>query len=227
MGRCLFIAIGIVFLFSLPSRAQVPPDPQLLAEINKIKAIDNHAHPLRYTAEGEKPDDEYDALPLEAIDPFPLPLRLSPENREFIDAWKHFYNYQHNDMAAAHTDELLVVKKKVFQQQGEGFPNWVLDQLNIETMFANRVAMGRGLKAPRFRWVSFVDALLLPLSNETAKKSNRDYAGFYPGEEKLLKRYLTDLGLKTLPPTLDQYTVKVVTATLERQKQQGVIALKY
>src|SRR5690349_11952172 len=84
--------IHLVFLVSIPPFAQYSADPQLLSEINKIKAVDNHAHPLRYVAEGGKPDDEYDALPLEAIDPFPLPLRLSPENREFIDAWKHFYS---------------------------------------------------------------------------------------------------------------------------------------
>lgn len=207
--------------------AQTPPDQQLLDEINKIKAIDNHAHPLRYDAEGEKPDDEFDALPLEAIDPFPLPLRLRLDNPEFIGAWKQFYNYNYDDMLPAHLAELLAAKKKVLQQQGPNFPNWALDQLNIETMFANRVAMGRGLASPRFRWVSFVDALLYPLSNETAKKSNRDYAGFYPGEEKLLKRYLADLGLKSLPATLDLYAKNVVTATLERQKQQGVLALKY
>jgi predicted TIM-barrel fold metal-dependent hydrolase len=199
----------------------------LLAEINKIKAIDNHAHPLKYVAEGEKPDDEYDALPLEAIEPFPLPVRLSPDNTEFINAWKHFYNYSYTDMLQPHIDELLATKKKLLQQQGQNFPNWVLDRLNIETMFANRVAMGRGLASPRFRWVSFVDALLFPLSNETAEKSNRDYAGFYPAEEKLLKRYLNDLQLQDLPATLDDYTTRVVTATLERQKQQGVIALKF
>ena len=227
MLRKLLNVILILVVVPSPVFAQHGADPQLVAEINKIKAIDNHAHPLRYVAEGDKPDDEYDALPLEGIDPFPLPLRLSTENREFIGAWKHFYSYDHNDMLQAHTDELLVIKKKVLQQQGQNFPNWVLDQLNIETMFANRVAMGRGLTAPNFRWVSFVDALLFPLNNETAKRSNRDYAGFYPGEEKLLKRYLADLGLKRLPATLDEYLTKVVTATLERQKAQGVIALKY
>ena len=42
-------------------------------------------------------------------------------------------------------EELLATKKKLYQQQGDNFPNWVLDKLNIETMFANRVAMGRGL----------------------------------------------------------------------------------
>jgi hypothetical protein len=227
LTKKLAVFISFFFIVTLNIQAQAPPDPQLLAEINKIKAIDNHAHPLRYVGEGEKPDDEYDALPLEAIEPFPLPVRLAPDNPEFISAWKHFYSYKYDDMLSTHVDELLGTKKKVYQLEGDRFPNWVLDQLNIETMFANRVALGRGLTSPRFRWVSFVDALMFPLNNDTAKKSNRDYAGFYPGEEKLLKRYLNDLGLKDLPPTLDQYLTKVVTGTIERQKQQGVVALKY
>ena len=94
-------------------------------------------------------------------------------------------------------------------------------------MFANRVAMGRGLVTPRFRWVSFVDALIFPLSNEAAKRSNPDYRGFYPGEERLLKRYLASAGLEALPTTLDAYLAKVVTATLESQKRDGAVAVKF
>jgi predicted TIM-barrel fold metal-dependent hydrolase len=94
-------------------------------------------------------------------------------------------------------------------------------------MFANRVAMGRGLANPRFRWVSFVDALIFPLSNSAAKRSDPDYRGFYPGEEQLLKRYIASAGLKDLPLTLDAYLAKVVTATLESQKRDGVIAVKF
>src|SRR5205807_2234476 len=82
--------------------------------------------------------------------------------------------------------DLLAAKQSVLKQRGEGTPAWILDQLNIETMFANRVAMGRGLTAPRFRWVAFDDALIFPLNNEAAKRSNPDYKGFYPAEEKLL-----------------------------------------
>ncbi|HYK19832.1 MAG TPA: hypothetical protein VEV42_03800, partial [Pyrinomonadaceae bacterium] len=74
MIKKLLVVISILIFVSLPAIAQYPADPQLLSEINKIKAIDNHAHPLRYVAEGDKPDDEYDALPLDSIDPFPLPL---------------------------------------------------------------------------------------------------------------------------------------------------------
>ena len=69
------------FVLAVPNiPGQTPADPQLAAAIEKIKAIDNHAHPLRYVAPGEKPDDEFDALPLDAIGPIPLPVRLNPGN---------------------------------------------------------------------------------------------------------------------------------------------------
>ncbi|HVS21954.1 MAG TPA: amidohydrolase family protein [Pyrinomonadaceae bacterium] len=211
----------------LGTHIDAQPNPDLLAEISKIKAIDNHAHPLKYVAEGEKPDDEFDALPLDVIEAFPLPLRLSPTNPEFIRAWHDLYGYAYNDMNSAHVAELLRTKQGVMRDRGDSFPAWILDRLNIETMFANRVAMGRGLVAPRFRWVAFDDALIFPLNNDAAKRFNRDYAAFYPGEERLLKRYLTDLKLNALPSSLDEYAKKVVTATLERQKQTGAVAVKF
>jgi len=207
--------------------AQTVADPSLLAEISKIKAIDNHAHPLKYIAEGEKPDDEFDALPLDVIEAFPLPVRLNPANAEFIGAWRALYRYSHNDLSEAHTRELMATKQHVMKERSDGFPAWVLDQLNIETMFANRVAMGRGLVAPRFRWVAFDDTLIFPLNNEAARRSNRDYKAFYPGEERLLKRYLADLKINSLPPSLDAYLKSVVTPTLERQKQNGAVAVKF
>lgn len=212
---------------SSPVHAQVAADRDLLAEIFKIKAIDNHAHPLKYVAEGEKPDDEYDALPLDVIEPFPLPVRLSPTNAEFVRAWHDLFGYTHKDMSDAHVTELMKIKERVTRERGDGFPAWVLDQLNIETMFANRVAMGRGLTAPRFRWVAFDDALIFPLNNGAAEASNRDYKAFYPSEERLLKRYLSDLKIKALPLTLDAYLKRVITPTLERQKQNGAVAIKF
>jgi len=217
----------LIFLFAATLNAQSKADPSLLAEIYKIKAIDNHAHPLKYVAEGEKADDEYDALPLDVMEPFPLPVRLNPSNAEFIRAWHDLYGYRHDDMSDAHMRELVGIKQRALKERGEGFPAWILDQLNIETMFANRVAMGRGLTAPRFRWVAFDDALIFPLNNEAAKRSNRDYKAFYPGEEKLLKRYLGDLKINAVPLTLNEYLARVVTPTLERQKRNGAVAIKF
>jgi hypothetical protein len=222
----LFLLASIC-LVSLNIHAQTRADADLLNEISRIKAIDNHAHPLKYVATGEKADDEFDALPLDALEPFPLPLRLNPTNPEFIGAWRALYRYAHDDMSEAHLRELLTVKQRVLKERGDSFPAWVLDQLNIETMFANRVAMGRGLSAPRFRWVAFDDALIFPLNNEAAKRFNRDYRAFFPGEERLLKRYLADLKISGLPPSLEAYLKTVVTPTLERQKQNGAVAIKY
>ncbi len=222
-------AVAVTVLCERPSsvNAQAGVDRDLLSDIMKLKAIDNHAHPVKYVADGEPADTEFDALPLDAIMAFPLPVRLSPANPEFIRAWRDLYGYKHNDMVEAHVRELMSAKQAVIKQRGEAMPAWILDQLNIETMFANRVAMGRGLTAPRFRWVAFDDALLFPLSNEWQKRFNPDYKGFYPAEEKLLKRYLTDSNVRALPPTLDSYLKQVVTPTLERQKRNGAVAIKY
>ena len=227
----LIIPVLLTFGFALQqpeaAQTQTTADAQLVAEISKIKAIDNHAHPLRYVAEGDKPDDEYDALPLEGLEPFGLPPRITPANPEFIGAWRDLFNYPHLDMSEAHVKELATAKQRVMRERGDNYPNWVLDKLGIETMFANRVAMGRGLKPPRFQWVSFVDALIVPLNNEAASRTNPDYKLFYAGEEKLLKRYLAESKLARLPATLDAYLKNVVTATLERHKAGGAIAVKF
>src|SRR6266550_837498 len=91
--RKLVIALTLVIAIGnlSPMFTQTGVDRDLLNEIYKIKAIDNHAHPLKHVAEGEKPDDEYDALPLDAITVFPLPIRVAPSNPEFIHAWKQLY----------------------------------------------------------------------------------------------------------------------------------------
>ena len=223
IGCAALVIVSLAFVVN----AQTKADPSLLAEINKIKAIDNHAHPLKYVGEGEKPDDEFDALPLDVIEQFPLPVRLNPANPEFVHAWHDLYGYKHDDLSETHLRELMATKQRVLKERGDRFPAWVLDQLNLETMFANRVAMGRGLAAPRFRWVAFDDALIFPLNNEAARRSNRDYKAFFPGEEKLLKRYLTDLKISALPATLNEYLAKVITPTLERQKRNSAMAIKF
>src|SRR5438270_13848165 len=108
------LTIAFICLPALHVRAQTVADPALLAQINRIKAIDNHAHPLKYVAPGEKPDDEFDALPLDAIEAFPSPLRLSPANPEFIRAWHDLYGYTCNDMNPAHVAELMQAKQRVW-----------------------------------------------------------------------------------------------------------------
>ena len=159
-------AVALVCLFLAPTLRAQTADPQLLAEINKIKAIDNHSHPPKLVAAGEK-DDDFDALPCDPLEPSDPTTITRPDNPQYIAAWKALYNYPYDDRSPEHVKELLQTKQKVMQEQGDNFPNWVLDQLGIETELANRVALGRGLQPPRFRWVPFDDALMYPLKNSS------------------------------------------------------------
>lgn len=217
----LLLAVAGVF----PAAAQM--DPELAGVIETTKAIDNHAHPLKYVAEGQPRDEDYDQLPCDTLEQGPGPSRTRIENPEWIEAWRALYGYQYNDAAPEHIKELAAAKERAKREHGVDYPAWVLDKMGIETMFANRVAMGPGLAPPRFRWVPFTDALLVPLNNDGGKRRNPDYKWFYEHAEKLLKRYLSDLHLDAPPATLAEYVAKVVMPTLERQKREGAVALKF
>lgn len=227
MSRSLILlpmGLAVISLSHCRISAQVIADPLLAAEIAKIKAIDNHEHPLQVISLGKSDTEE---TYVSSLAPLDIPVRLRADNPEYVRAWRSLYGYAHYDMAKDHLRGLMEIKQRVLHEQGEGFPLWVLDRLGIEVMFANRVAMGRGLSAPRFRWVPFADPLLFPLNNEGMSKPNPDYRERYVGAERILKRYLREAGVTKPPPTLDQYLRKLVTATLERQRRQGAIALKF
>ena len=103
----------------------------------------------------------------------------------------------------------------------------MLDQLGIETELANRITVGRGLTAPHFRWVPFDDALLFPLSNSELAQASPDRKFFFSREDMLLARYKKELGVSSQPASLDDYLKSVVTPELEKQKQNGAVAIKF
>jgi hypothetical protein len=176
-------------------------------------------------------DHDYDALPFALLDPPPpgtiaAQVSLRNDNPAFVRAWKALFNYPHADASEAHLKDAVALKQKAIAAHGAGYPAWVLDRLGIEIVLANRVAMGPELTPPRFRWVPYADALLFPLDNAAAKASNRDYAAFYPAEEKLLQRYMSESHVSALPTTLADYCRTLVTPTLERHKAGGAVAEK-
>ena len=222
LSRVLVIQFLFITVYTCAQNA----DPQLLAAIQQIKAIDNHSHPPKLVSPGEK-DDDFDALPCDPLEPSDPTLISRPTNPQYLAAWKALYGYKYNDADANHVRELLQAKNEVKRREGDNYPDWVLDHLGIETEFANRVAMGRGLKPPHFRWVPFDDALLLPLNNSNVANITPDRKFFYSREEMLLKKYLQDQNLSSVPATLQEYTSKVITPTLEMQKRAGVVAIKF
>lgn len=222
------LIIGTLFAvvaISAFAQNEAQPDPQLLAEIMKIKAIDNHTHVSKVVSAGEK-DTEFDALPCDPLEPSPVAVMGRPENPEYLAAWKALWHYRWNDAAPEHVKEILSAKKAKKKELGDKYPAWVIDHWNTQIMFANRVAMGPGLTAPRFRWVPFDDALMYPLNNK-GMAINPDRVFFFSREEMLLKRYMSEAGVKAMPTTLDDYLKKVVTATLEKQKAAGTPAIKF
>jgi predicted TIM-barrel fold metal-dependent hydrolase/uncharacterized membrane protein len=202
--------------------AQSGADPDITAFIEKIRAVDNHSH-----ANSVVPaDSDYDALPLDGV-PFVLPVPLRPESPDWLAADKALYQYPQADLSGAHLTQLRALMQGIAKAQGEKFPTWVLDQVGDEVLLANRVAMGPGLTPPRFRWVSYVDALMLPLSTKDEGLTSPDREKLFPLEEKLLRRYLTDLRITRRPATLDAYLKTVVTPTLEAQQKGGCVAVKF
>jgi uncharacterized protein len=219
-------AFVVLALASLGMMAQTVPDPSLLSEINQIKAVDNHTHVSKLVAPGEK-DDDYDALPCSGyLEPSDDPAMARPLNPLFLEAWQKLYGYEYNDRSPEHVRELLRMKQRVATEQGDNFPVWVLDQLGIEYMLANRVAMGRGLTAKRFLWVAFDDALMLPFEAQ-AMADTPDRKFFYRREAMLQSRYRTDSQVEALPASLDEYVEKVIVPTLVRQKTAGAVAVKF
>ena len=132
--RLTFVAVAAL----LAASCSKPPaangvDPALAAEIAKIKAIDNHAHPVRPTTPGEPADAAYDALPVENLEPSTDPVRFRPNGNPLIaQAAQALFN---GDRAGA------------AKAWGANYATTVLDRAGIDRMVANRVAMGPGLPA--------------------------------------------------------------------------------
>lgn len=209
---------------SLPTvtAAQSHADSALTAFIAKIRSVDNHSH-ANSVAPG---DSDADALALDGI-PFELPVPLRPDNQVWLEAYQALYKYPYADLSGAHMKVLRATMQSVSKNQGYNFPTWILDQVGTEVLLANRITMGPGLPTPRFRWVSYVDALLLPLSNKAEAAMSPDREKLYPREEKLFRRYLADLKLSKTPATLESYLTTVITPTLESQRRAGCVAVKF
>jgi predicted TIM-barrel fold metal-dependent hydrolase len=207
MRKPVALLIAGLIVWSGCGRAPEPAiDPALAADIAQIKAIDNHAHPARNVAG----DREFDALPVDNMEPSSDPAIFRPGSPAVKEAAQHFPN-----------------KAATAKEKGDAYPAWVLDQVGIETMLANRVAMGSSVQPPRFRWVGYADALIFPLDNTQLAARNSDRKSFFALEDKLRARYWSEAGVTALPGTLGDYLAKVVTPTLERHRQGGAVAEKF
>lgn len=229
MPRVTIRVTDLLTLIAVPAAlgAQTPVDSGLARYITSVWAIDNHAHPMRPVPRGAPPDTEFDALPLDGVPPFPIPWRLTTDAPVWRRAAVALYGARSGDSGAAGRSARATARARAMAQRGEQFPEWALDRAGIEMMLANRIAAGPGLEPPRFRWVPFDDPLLFPLDTKAEAARTPDTRSLYPREAALLARYLRDLGVRALPPTLAAFIDSVVVPTLQRQRQSGAVAIKF
>src|SRR5690242_13130245 len=95
MGRILiaWTAAALVLLAGCSRRQTTAPeiDSGLARAIARIRAIDNHAHPVRMAAVGEPADREFDALPVDNMEPSTDPLALRDGASGAAAAWHELF----------------------------------------------------------------------------------------------------------------------------------------
>src|SRR5262252_6828249 len=104
--------IAVLFAAACGPRPQAVVDDGLEREIAQIRAIDNHAHPVRVTAAGEQPDRDFDALPVDNMEPQSDPLAFRPGSPLVAQAARTLYTGQ--------------PKARTIEQRGTQYPSWVL-----------------------------------------------------------------------------------------------------
>ena len=223
---CLLFAVLLLTVEPLSANAQTPVDSALLSYINSIRAIDVHAHPMRPVPPGAPADTEFDALPLDGIPPFGVPHRLSLDDPIWRSAQDALFHTPAATNDSVYRAGLRAGVEATRREHAERFPEWTLDAVGTEVMLANRIAMGAGLASPRFRWVPFADPLMYPLDTRGEAARTPDTRALYPKEAALLRRYLRELRITKLPPTLDAYAGTVVRPTLERWRSGGAVGIK-
>src|SRR5215470_20303485 len=114
MRPFLCVSVPLCFLLFLQSCTRVEGDisPEILSEVNRIPAIDNHAHPVRFIAEGP-PDREFDALPVDNMEPQSDPVHLRATDPGVLAAWRALWNYPYDEITPQHIAEWKERKAKI------------------------------------------------------------------------------------------------------------------
>jgi hypothetical protein len=204
---CLWV-VGCVVICEAAA-AQPRPDPDLLAFIENIKAVDNHSHALPALKPGTSIPVPVDPL---GTSPPTFSARQRETNPEWIDAWRALYGYPHRDATPEHTKDAFSAKQRAMQQAGVNYPVSTLDRAGIEFALINAPALGLGQTGPRFRWVPYGDGFLFPFPTPD-----------FPGNPQPRR---VAVGLDKAPPPWAEFLASI-PAQLQRWKTDGAVALKF
>lgn len=226
MRPSTFFTIVLSALLATPLWGQATPYPneavrplydRLLREIQRIPIFDNHSHP------GYADDPDVDAM---ASPPGTSALRIRADNPELVTASKALFGYPYSDFAPQHQRWLIDRKRELKAKEGSRYFDHILDELGIETVVANRVAMPPYLDRHRFLWAFFVDSFLFPFDNSAIMARNADEQVYMPLQEKLLRRELEQASLQQLPPSFDGY-LRFISDILELNRANRAVSIKF
>jgi uncharacterized protein len=207
----------LLFLLASPAHAQDAVDAKLLEEITRIRVVDNHMH-------GDAVDPArrarwHDDNPL-GKPRYPEVVGLQRNNPDWRAAWFALYGYSYPDAEPAHLKALLAAKRETIARADVNWPSAVLDTAGVDLALLNTVQPGAGQLNGRFRWVPYADPLLRPFAGEASWLD-------YSGGQISINRMMKELGFSRPPPTLTEYRINIVQATLARWKKDGAVAVKF
>jgi hypothetical protein len=217
MSRRLALLACTVLATCGAARCQDAVDAGLLADINRIRAIDNHMH--GDAADPARAARWKDDNPL-GKPRYPDVVALRSTQPEWRAAWFALYGYAHEDAEPAHLRSLLAAKRSTLASAGNNWPSNVLDAAGVDIALLNSVQRGAGQLNGRFRWVPYADPLLRPFAGESSWLP-------YSGGELSIAMLLKEVGFSRPPPTLTEYRVNIVQGLLARWKKSGAVAVKF
>jgi len=128
-------------------------DPEIAGVIASIKAFDNHAHPVlppTPNSNQDKTDRNFDALPVDNMEPQTDIVAWRTDNPQLRDAWHALWGFDALKLPLddAGMKAVEAARQRVKAREGVHFDEWLLDQSNIATQAANRVSMDTGVMPP-------------------------------------------------------------------------------
>jgi len=99
-------------------------DPAIAAAIATIPAIDNHAHPV-LPPPNESTDRNFDALPVDHMEPDTDPVAWRPNNPQLTAAWKALWGFgKASPLDAEGMKGLNEARAKVKSREGPHYAQW-------------------------------------------------------------------------------------------------------
>jgi hypothetical protein len=196
----------------------------LKKQIDGIKIIDDHAHPL---------DTAYWIDAVGGV-PFPpevhgleLPSATTPLPRvkKLLTIYRDLYGFSHSTLTPQNQQELKELHEQSRSDEASVYHK-VLDLAGIESVFEiclSNPELPPGLDPERFKRVPYFDGFLIPLDNSELKKTCKKAELFITMAEIFVKNMQQQLNW--YPTSFDEY-LKFLAGVMEKLHEQGCIALK-